>query len=398
MKITDAFRLVKGNLNRTKLRTILTVGGVIVSVGSIVLLVSLAFGLQNITVSRIASINSLTRLTVTDQENTEPKINNDLIEKVKKIPHVQYVNPELQFPTRVSLFDIEGDVMLVGIKKQYLDYSDINIVAGKSFSGEKEHEVLVSKAVLKLFGKENDPDGVIGKEMNFNIIIGGKKGADINIKNLTAKIVGTTNDENITSIYIPIDALLDESIKNYSSVSIKVDNRNFVKEVSSEIDTMGLETTSMVDLVNQVNQAFLYFQIILGAIGGIALFVAAMGIVNTMTISLLERTHEIGVMKSLGARDRDVRRMFVYESSTIGFIGGLIGIIAGWFIGLGINKILAIILSYTGSQEKVILFVMPLKFAISILALSTFLSLLAGVYPARRAAKLSPLQALRSQN
>jgi putative ABC transport system permease protein len=335
---------------------------------------------------------------VTDQENTEPKINNDLIEKVKKIPHVQYVNPELQFPTRVSLFDIEGDVMLVGIKKQYLDYSDINIVAGKSFSGEKEHEVLVSKAVLKLFGKENDPDGVIGKEMNFNIIIGGKKGADINIKNLTAKIVGTTNDENITSIYIPIDALLDESIKNYSSVSIKVDNRNFVKEVSSEIDTMGLETTSMVDLVNQVNQAFLYFQIILGAIGGIALFVAAMGIVNTMTISLLERTHEIGVMKSLGARDRDVRRMFVYESSTIGFIGGLIGIIAGWFIGLGINKILAIILSYTGSQEKVILFVMPLKFAISILALSTFLSLLAGVYPARRAAKLSPLQALRSQN
>jgi len=83
MKIRDTFILVKGNLNRTRLRTMLTIGGVIVSVGSIVLLVSLAFGLQSMTVSRIASINSLTRLTVTDQENTEQKINDVLIEKIK---------------------------------------------------------------------------------------------------------------------------------------------------------------------------------------------------------------------------------------------------------------------------------------------------------------------------
>ena len=131
------------------------------------------------------------------------------------------------------------------------------------------------------------------------------------------------------------------------------------------------------------------------AIGAIALFVAAVGIVNTMTISLLERTREIGIMKALGAKNKDVKKMFIYESWLLGLIGGGSGILVGWLFGKFFNFVIAFLFKLSGQQNSVELFIIPWKFASAVLCFALILALLSGLFPARRAAKLNPLDALR---
>jgi putative ABC transport system permease protein len=133
---------------------------------------------------------------------------------------------------------------------------------------------------------------------------------------------------------------------------------------------------------------------VLTLIGSIALAVSSLGIVNTMVMSILERTREIGIMKAIGASDNDIRRIFLIEAAVIGFIGGLIGIALGWLVGRAINIGANIYIRNQGGTPGTF-FSMPLWLIASALGFSIALSLIAGSYPASRAARLDPIQALR---
>lgn len=396
MKLVDSYRLAKGNLARTRTRSFLTISGVIVSISSIVLLVSLAIGLQKLSINKIASINALTRLTVMPRESSSPKIDDAMVERLSKLQNIEYVSPQIQYPARITLLETQSDVLAVGIEKDRLAFNDIVINNGQNFSSNKANEAIVSTAVLKLFGKDNDPTGVIGKEINFQLVMPNYDNSDVTSNEISAKIIGTTTDETLSNVYLPLD-LLRFNNNSYNSASLKVSNRSYMNITKEEVEKLGLQTTTVSDLIDQIDQAFLYFKIILSAIGGIALFVAAIGIINTMTISLLERTHEIGIMKALGAKDSDIRKIFLYESAIIGFAGGAMGIASGWLVGLLINGAVALIVRANQINEEIILFVMSYQFAIFVLIFSTALAFCAGIYPAKRASRLSPLQALKYQ-
>jgi putative ABC transport system permease protein len=130
------------------------------------------------------------------------------------------------------------------------------------------------------------------------------------------------------------------------------------------------------------------------AVGSIALAVASLGIMNTMVMSILERTREIGIMKAIGGSDSDVRRIFLIEAAVIGVIGGIAGLMLGWAVGriinFGANQY---IVSQGGTAGN--LFSIPAWLIGSAIAFSILVSLGAGAYPARRAARLDPIQALR---
>ena len=160
---------------------------------------------------------------------------------------------------------------------------------------------------------------------------------------------------------------------------------------------MGFSTSVIKNQLGAINLAFAIINGLLGAFGMVALFVAAIGIFNTMTISLLERTHEIGIMKAIGGRDKDCSRIFTAEAATIGLMGGAFGMTCGWGIGRLLEVIINFLASKAGPADQVPghLFYTPPIFTIGVVVFAFLVSTFAGIWPARRASKLNPLEALR---
>lgn len=157
---------------------------------------------------------------------------------------------------------------------------------------------------------------------------------------------------------------------------------------------MGFNVSALSDTIEEANKIFQAVQIILSLFGAVALIVSAIGMFNTMTIALLERTQEVGIMKSLGASNSDVWKLFLVESIIIGFLGGVsgifLGIAGGQISNFGVNK-----LASSLGGTAIDLFYTPSEFIMIILLFSTIVGFLTGLYPARRASRLNPLEALR---
>jgi len=185
----------------------------------------------------------------------------------------------------------------------------------------------------------------------------------------------------------------------YDSIIVIVDNINNVEEVRDAINDMGFHADSMIfDILGSLQEQSQTMQLFLGAIGAVSLFVAAIGIANTMIMAIYERTKEIGVMKVIGARIKDIKRLFLLEAILIGFIGGALGVLLSLGIAYLLNNVGAgalgnIVGSGTGSRLSII----PLWLCAAALGFSSLVGLLAGYFPARRAMNLSALAAIRME-
>jgi putative ABC transport system permease protein len=172
---------------------------------------------------------------------------------------------------------------------------------------------------------------------------------------------------------------------------------NDATKVAGEVDGMGFETATLQTLLDQVNRIFSILQIMLSSVGLLALMVASIGIVNTMIMAIYERTREIGILKALGSSNGDILRMFMVEAGLIGLLGGIVGVLLGWGLGLILNEVIREYLR----QEQVPItdpfFVVNWDLVAGSLLFSTLVGILAGLYPAFRAARLDPLQALRHE-
>ena len=124
---------------------------------------------------------------------------------------------------------------------------------------------------------------------------------------------------------------------------------------------------------------------------------ATIGITNTMVMAIYERTHEIGILKAMGASSREIRQMFMLEAGFIGLMGGVFGLLLGWLIGLGLNQVIQIYLKYRELPMRGHFFVVTLLLAAGAIVFATFIGLIGGLLPARRAAQLDPLEALRHE-
>jgi putative ABC transport system permease protein len=180
----------------------------------------------------------------------------------------------------------------------------------------------------------------------------------------------------------------------YLSLTVKVAGAQYTQDVEDEIKKKGMSAFSVNDALQGAKRAFIILDLVLSLIGSIALAVSSLGIVNTMVMSILERTREIGIMKAIGGSDGDVRRIFLIEASAIGLLGGVAGVALGWAVGRIINIGANIYIQQQGGTPGN-LFSLPLWLIGGAIGFSIVVSLLAGSYPAGRAAKLDPIQALR---
>jgi len=184
------------------------------------------------------------------------------------------------------------------------------------------------------------------------------------------------------------------SAPTYTSISVRVGTPNQVPAVEDAIKKMGFSAFSLVDATRSVRQFFAVLDGFLAIFGSLALAVASIGIVNTLVMAILERRREIGIMKALGASDADVRDLFFAEAGAMGLVGGAVGVALGWSIGRIINFGTNIYLARQHFPPAQIWSV-PLWLFLSAIAFSVLVSLLSGLYPATRAARLDPVQALR---
>jgi len=398
VKFIDATKLAFQNLWRTKFRSFLTILGVMIGISAIVSFVSLGVGLQKITSDQIAGMNALTALTISQTPATTsmeegPKLDAKTIDKIKNINGVVAVTPSVNVTANAISSGTSAGAIVYGI-----DISNINMEIGSLTQGElikkDSDEAVISSALASAFN--NNHDDVIGKDLTIKIVRESPDGADLQLKDLTLKIVGIDNNETTNMVYAPIEKIYaGGQFDRYSNLKVKVNSRKDVDSVNNEIKRMGYQVTTIKDLIDQIDKIFLLIEVILGLVGGIGLMVSFLGIINTMTISFLERTHEIGIMKAIGASGRDIKRLFMFESALIGFVGGVAGV--GFAIAFGsvFNFVLNLFAKQSGQQLNV--FVTPVKFSLIMIGVAVLISVFAGIYPTKRAQKLTPIDALRQQ-
>ncbi len=187
----------------------------------------------------------------------------------------------------------------------------------------------------------------------------------------------------------------DSTGKTYPQVTLDMDPSVAYGGIKDSVEALGFDAFSFAEQFDRIQQFFFYFDLALGLVGLIALVTASLGIVNTMVMSIIERTREIGVLKSLGADEGTIRVLFLVESGVIGSIGATVGIAFGWFITLVASGIAKAIMRDQGI-DPVELFALPMWLVGTAFLFGLIVSLIAGFYPASRAARVDPVEALRN--
>jgi len=393
MRISYIIFLAFKNLFGHKLRTILTAGGVAISVGFVVFLISLGFGLQRVSTKQIANLEALQILDVTITKSKLVALNDDTLEKFKNLGNVVDVQPQVSSATKISFNTSEIDGVVYGKDLGFLKLEDIKLASGKKYTENVDNE-----AIINLAAKEQLAAGdIVGKEISLDVIVRSELlPKDVKSKQFSKKltVVGVIDDKSAPFVYVPMHVFADEGVTNYTGAKIKVDNKDVVDKTKLQVESLGFKASSVKETVDQINQFFSVFQIILISFGAIAIIVACLGMFNTLTISLLEKTREVGFMKALGTTRRDIYRLFTFESILIGSLGSISGVVIGYSLGQILNYSILGLAKATGNQAVEIFYV-PFYMIALILGAALIISLLTGLYPARRAARISPLDALR---
>ena len=400
MQLRDIAMLSTRAFKTNPARTWLTIAGMGVGTGAVVTLVGLGFGLQNIILEQIVFGETLLSLTVNPPPSKIVQISGQTIKDFKALPNVKDVAPLASYPALVTIDGLTGNAFLQGADPAYFRFTGATAVAGEVFKDGEDaknaNSVLLTKAVLKLFALK-DPKEVIGKTASFRVFVP-KEGSDQSEEvslDKQYKIVGVTNEENFIAAFITLSEMQAHiQVQTYDKAQVRVTKSDFLDATQALIVKKGFTVAALSKTVEQANKIFQGIQAVLAVFGGIALTVSAIGMFNTMTVTLLERTAEIGIMRTLGASSGDIQILFVAEAVIVGFLGGIMGIMFGLTIGISLNTVMNAAASHFGGKS-VSLFSFPFPFLLFIAIFSAVVGFMTGVFPARRAAKLNPLDAIR---
>lgn len=371
-----------------------------VGTGAVVVLVGLGFGLQQIILEQIVFGETLLSLGVSATGARNLTINDETVKKFEQIEHVIDVAPLARYPALVTYKGLTGNVFIQGAEPAYIRYGGITASAGEVFVDEdisNGNEVMLSPAVLKLFGIE-DVESFVGQEVTFRLLVPAEDGTEniteINIEK-KFRVKGITKEEGVLNALMMLPELRNYvGIEEYDRAQVRVEASEFLDVTEAKLIEEGYRVTALSKTVEQASKIFQGVQAVLATFGGIALLVSAIGMFNTMTVTLLERTKEIGIMRTIGASPRDIKLLFVSESIIVGFLGGISGIIMGVALGFVVNITLNVAASQFGGKS-VALFSFPIPFLLFIATFSAAVGYLTGIFPARRASLLNPLDAIR---
>ena len=470
MNWNDLLRMSINSLRRRKLRTFLTVLGVLIGTASIVVMISLGLGMQQSLYQEVEQSGGLTSITVTGtdggdgmmsdstgaDEQSEKRIDDRLVETISKLNHVELAAPIYETSVILLKGSYIANVQLQGmtpegLKAQNIDLGEgtlpktgkLDLVFGNGVitdfyekgsgngyydTGETPNINLMKDSMFLITDTENydtDNSTAFGESTDSSGNDGqSDSGQPKNVQNyvLRASVIvsGGLYDysANYDSVYCDLETLKQILRKEYAgrvipgqpqtkagkplkefyytSLKVKADDMDHVNEVADVIRNMGYNVETNAEYLDSMKSQFAVVQAVLGGIGAVSLLVAAIGIANTMMMSIYERTKEIGVMKVLGCSLRNIREMFLLEAAFIGLLGGIAGNILSFVMSAVINVVVGSsgVLS-TGTDSSISY--IPWWLVLLSMAFAVLVGVLAGYFPAKRAMKLSPLAAIRNE-
>ena len=454
MKISDRVLMALRNLSRRKSRTILTVLSVVIGATSIILMLAFATGISNSQKEMIESFGGLTSIQIIgDNPSESMDIKDTDIKKLKKVKGVRAVVPSKEFWGEVmvdngddyvlntsfelipddvfslltsdmfewgkNLSPADKDGIVLGQNAQVQKIERMPDGGWSSMPMEGDFDYASHEYYLRLGYKDESDDGVHFGNENENQEESTKPTyVDVQLKpvgklNSKAILKGWSSyanesfykklkeeDKKLQSPQLDMvydekgQALVEKSDKiKYDNLRVIVDDVENLEKIENDIKKLGYNTQSEAGSAEEIKKQTMQVTLILGGIGSVAFIVSAIGIINTMLMSIYEREKEIGVMKVIGASIKDVRSLFLIESGFIGFFGGVIGLL----ISLGVGKIINVFMAGGGmfGTGDTIIAISPILAIVGV-GFSSLVGVMAGYIPARRATKLSAIEALRS--
>ncbi len=395
IRFSDLLPLAWSSLRRNRLRSFLTIGAIAVGIAVMVYLVSLGYGLEELTLGNVQKSPSLLTITVETPNQALLPLDGTAVQKIKKIDGVDLVMPRMTVKGEMALDKQHYPTTLVGVDAEYLQVSDnTKLTVGRYYRDEDVQTVVVSTGFLKAFGLDlsKTPLVLFTMQINQDGPIGLQTLKDISVSGVVA--------QDTPVAYIPrlyLESLIGkDALPQYEQVKVSVKVIDSIQTARDGLIAQGFKASAAVDNVQSINQIFVWIRAVLGTLGLIAIFVATIGMFNTLTISLLERTREIGIMKALGVRNRDISRLFILEAALMGVMGGLAGLTVAFFfqeVTLFILSLLAEISNATAPQ----IFNNHLLIVGGAMILAIFIAVITGVYPAMRATRLNPIDAIRRE-
>ncbi|AAK81507.1 putative ABC transport system permease protein [Clostridium acetobutylicum] len=440
MKFKDGLRMAGRDLTRRKGRTFWTSLAIAVGTMLVVTLVSLGTSGEKMAMGKVEDSTSLKLINVMnekyfDPENTDmssfnqddmyKKIDDTTVKKVKKIPGIENVTTSIII--NVDNIKIDGkenknvnqvmgsynndnsfsESTIKSVRKNNKNDKLVPIIAGRNLKSSDKDGVVVGQKFLKAMGI-TDYKAVVGKEID--ITESKTENQNITVAPLTVKgkVIGVISDKFEADNQIMASIELTNKIKSYytfqddylksngyESIVIIAKNTENTLSIGKSIKNMGYYYVSYQDIVKRSQNSYKIMEAILAVLGLIVLFVAAIGIVNTMTMVIYERTKSIGIMKSMGANRGEIRSIFILQAGIMGVLGGVIGLIFSFInvkiVQLGLNAYLR-----SRNIKESLDIVMPYWLVIGTLAFSIFIAVLAGMYPSGKASRMDPVDALNS--
>lgn len=457
MSKKDILRLAFKNFMRRKTRSILTILGVLIGTAAIVVMISLGIGMNESFKRQLSKMGSLNVIEVNrwyfEEDgkgggySRESVLDDKAVAEFEAIDGVEAVMPYFQTSLKLVSGKYVMYANMVGVDPKILEAFDFKVAEGRLLNEEDTTSLLFGSEVPYQFynprstgnygyyyygggdGDRPEPDVDVLNDklvMTFDYSYGERRAAGSGgqtgyrqpklYKVKGVGILEPTQDEKSYSVYINIDYLkkiIKENEKamssqgmrtsyqqdSYDQVKVKVRDMKDVERVQNQIKQMGYGTYSLTDILKSMQETSATMRTVLGGIGAISLFVAAIGITNTMVMSIYERTREIGVMKVLGCMLSDIKNMFLVEAALIGFIGGLLGIGFSYGASALLNKYAGGLFGggyYVGDSDSIVSLIPP-WLALLALGFATMVGIISGFMPARRAMKLSALEAIKTE-
>ncbi len=389
MKLLDVFRIAFRMFKTNILRSLLTVFGIGIAISFIVILIGLGYGVQNITVGSIVESKTLLSLDILPDNRANLILTDKILSDMQKMKGMDKVSPVVNTAGQAQLGEKLAVVSVTGAFSSFFPMEGLETQSGKLYQDTAKAIVITPGAAELLDIKLDKAIGTIIK-VNYS---------DPNNQNILkttgeVEIVGILKEVDTPAVYIPYSMMTADGPVKIAQFKATAKDRDSVASISTALVKQGYQVDSLLDTLDQAKTIFGWVTAGLAIFGTISLIVAAIGMFNTLTIALLERTREIGIMKAIGVTDRAVQQIFLAEASMIGFLGG----VAGIGIGLGVDKSLSITLNQLAKYfdgTVIDVFQYPRFFLLSMMLYPIILALLTGLYPAIRAAKLNPLTALR---